>query len=171
MTLAREDKLIQTHKMIISSMSLLSEISRNWIQVQIHSYILWDSNLKNLVICLFLFIRVKFISLPNLCNKRYTTFAALNIRHASIHEGVTSPCDSCNYKPATRGPLSRHVKAVHDGIRLPCDQCNKSNNDGTALTRHQERIHDGILQPYEMCSKLFGEKYRLKKHIASFHRE
>ena len=29
MTMAREDKLIQTHKMIISSMSLLSEISRN----------------------------------------------------------------------------------------------------------------------------------------------
>ena len=61
----------------------------------------------------------------NLCNKRYTTFAALNIHHASIHEGITYPCDSCNYKPATKGHLSRHIKAVHDGIRQPCDQCNK----------------------------------------------
>ena len=61
----------------------------------------------------------------NLCNKRYTTFASLNIHHASIHEGVTYPCYSCKYKLATKGHLSRHIKAVHDGIRLPSDQCNK----------------------------------------------
>ena len=55
----------------------------------------------------------------NLCNKRYTTFASLNIHHASIHEGVTYPCYSCKYKLATKGYPSRHIKAVHDGIRLP----------------------------------------------------
>ena len=40
----------------------------------------------------------------------------VDIHHASIHEGVTYPCDSCNYRPATKGHLSRHIKAVHDGI-------------------------------------------------------
>jgi KRAB domain-containing zinc finger protein len=104
-------------------------------------------------------------------NKKFENYK----RHMKTHDKnrkKSHQCKQCEYAAHTRTHLKRHLQ-VHDKNRvrnLKCEKCEKSFYDKLHLNQHMN-IHNKNRKmfPCQHCDYKAGNKYYLKKHIATQH--
>jgi len=77
----------------------------------------------------------------DVCGKRFSYKASLNLHKSSIHDGIKYPCIQCNHIFANLGNLRRHTKSIHDGVKYPCNDCHLEFSQSSTLHMHVKNVH------------------------------
>jgi len=122
----------------------------------------------------------------SLCQKSFTSQAALNSHASECHRGGPSShliCPFCQKPFTQKFTLRRHISSMHSsassgnldclaeeqGGPFQCQECGKSYKSQSGLTFHCKSKHDTTQYKCDICSKTFTRAANVARHIETVH--